>query len=154
MLVWHTIACLECIDIYGCFLYLLGSEKKTCLCGFFTDAVLCNRGKILSMLNLSVALIPPARISAERRTSLSTRLRVSSRAEMYGWIGRSKISWFGLMPSRLMRSKIDLCSSLRGLRLPKAVMGSAMRLGRGTNGTFSQSTSRLWNFVFAFVQID
>lgn len=109
------------------------------------------RGRILSMLNWSVqsdALPPPARKSADRRTSPRTRLRVSSRAEIYGWIGRFKISWFGLMPARLMRSKIDFCSSLRGLRLPKAVMGSAMRLGRGTVGTLSQFTSRLWNVCF------
>lgn len=47
------------------------------------------------------------------------------------------------MAARLIGSKIYFRSSFRGLRRPNAVMGSAMRLGRGTNGTFSQSTSRL-----------
>lgn len=125
---------------------MLGSTKNIRRCADLIGAVLCRRGRITSMLDRSVLadILPPAlRSSLLRRTSSSTLLRVASLAEIYGLIGRLSTSWLGRMAARFIGSRIDFRSSLRGLRLPKAVMGSAMRLGRGTNGTFSQSTSRL-----------
>lgn len=126
---------------------MLGSTKNTWRCGVFTTVVLCKRGKTTSKLPLSVhaaRLPPPFRISLNRRISLRTRLRVSSRADMYGWIGRFRTSWLGRMRARFIGSKIDVFAvPMLGLRLPNAVIGSAIKLGRGTNGTFSQSASRL-----------
>lgn len=108
-------------------------------------------GKTTSRLWVSVMYdrIPPdSLICCWRWISLKTLSRVRSRGDLYGWMGANEASGFGLI-SFLNRNTIDpsrlasrSCSTV--LRLPKAVIGSAMRLGRGTNGTFSHGTSRLY----------
>lgn len=108
-----------------------------------------SRGKTTSKLWLSVKYgVSPldSRILCMWRISLWTFSRVISRGDLYGSNGRNWDSGFGFI-SAFNLWTIDPvgfgASSCNGLRFPKAVIGSAMRLGRGTNGTFSQGTSRL-----------
>lgn len=71
-------------------------------------------------------------------TAFSTRARVCSRGDTYGASGASLYSGVGAMFCRTAGCSAEGRMPARYLR-PKAVTGSGTRLGRGTNGTFSQS---------------
>lgn len=116
-----------------------------------------SRGKTMSMLWLSVkyGVRPPdSRILCCRLISLETLSLVWSRGDLYSPNGRNCESGFALI-SVLSRWTIEtsrrFCSGSNDLRFPNAVIGSAIKLGRGTNGTFSHGTSRLcreWKVFF------
>lgn len=112
-------------------------------------------GKTTSKLVLSVKygwMPPDSRTRWWYWISLETLSRVRSRGDLYGCKGRScdwafgTISFFNLCT--IDPSPLDGRGWLfRVLRFPKAVIGSAIKLGRATNGTFSQGTSRFYRLI-------
>lgn len=128
------------------------------------EGVVCElwrRGRSLSMSSFLVVngQIPPWFRKASCLLTLSKTLRlVWSLGDSYSLIGADKTLWLGLIPAELILRTMDsfwTTSSRRGFRLQNAVMGSATKLGRGTNGNLSQGTGsgRAW-FVFeCFVNV-